>query len=380
MLSLRRAVSAKRDYYEVLGVGRDADVSQIKRAYRKAALQFHPDRNPGDGDAEERFKEAAEAFEVLNDPSKRRLYDQFGHEGPSRAGFQGFSGAEEIFSHFGDLFGDLFGNLGFGRRSGGPQRGGDIKIELAVTLDEVVAGAEKDVDVPRREPCSTCGGNGAKPGRPPQTCGQCGGRGQVIHRQGFFTLQTTCPVCRGEGSVITDPCDDCSGTGTLQRNTVLTVNVPPGVDDGQTLRIQGRGQAGARGGPAGNLYVVLRVEQDPRFVRDEFDVHSKAQVSMFQAALGCKVEAQTLAGVKEIEIEAGTQPGDTIRLKGEGIPVLGGRGRGDHHIHVEVVVPTELSDDEADALRTLAEARGESVDPPRSGLFGSFRRRKRKRG
>jgi molecular chaperone DnaJ len=380
VLSLRRAVSAKRDYYEVLGVGRDADVSQIKRAYRKAALQFHPDRNPGDADAEESFKQAAEAFEVLNDPQKRRLYDQFGHEGPSRAGFQGFSGAEEIFSHFGDLFGDLFGNLGFGRRAGGPQRGGDIKVELAVTLSEVVSGAEKDVTVPRRETCGTCGGNGAKQGRPPQPCGQCGGRGQVIHRQGFFTLQTTCPVCRGEGQVITDPCEDCSGTGTVQRHSVLTVNVPPGVDDGQTLRIQGRGQAGARGGPAGNLYVVLRVDDDPRFVRDEFDVHSKAQVSMFQAALGCKVNAETLAGIKEIELDPGTQPGDKIKLKGEGIPVLGGRGRGDHYVHVEVVVPTDLSDEEADTLRTIAEARGEAVEAPRSGLFSSFRRRKRKRG
>lgn len=373
-------MSAKRDYYDVLGVGRDADVSQVKRAYRKAALQFHPDRNPGDADAEERFKEAAEAFEVLNDPQKRRLYDQFGHEGPSRAGFSGFSGAEEIFSHFGDLFGDLFGNLGFGRRAGGPQRGGDIKVELSVTLAEVVSGVEKDVTVPRRETCGTCAGNGAKPGRPPQPCGQCGGRGQVIHRQGFFTLQTTCPVCRGEGQVITDPCEDCSGTGTVQRHSVLTVNVPPGIDDGQTLRIQGRGQAGARGGPSGNLYVVLRVDDDPRFVRDEFDVHSKAQVSMFQAALGCKISAETLAGVKELELDPGTQPGDKIRLKGEGIPVLGGRGRGDHYVHVEVVVPTELSEEEAEMLRTIAEARGESVEPPRTGLFGSFRRRKRKRG
>ena len=224
-------MSAKRDYYEVLGVARDADPSTIKKAYRKAAMQFHPDRNPGDAEAEERFKEAAEAFEVLNDGEKRQLYDRFGHEGPSRAGFSGFSGSEEIFSHFGDLFGDLFGNLGFGRRGGqGPQRGSDIKVQLEITMADVVTGANRDVVVPRRETCGTCQGQGAKPGTTAESCRHCGGRGQVMHQQGFFTLQTTCPVCRGEGRVITDPCRDCGGTGTVQRETTLTVNVPPGVE------------------------------------------------------------------------------------------------------------------------------------------------------
>lgn len=231
-------MSAKRDYYEVLGVPREAETSQIKRAYRKAAMKFHPDRNPGDAEAEERFKEAAEAFEVLSDSEKRQLYDRFGHEGPSRAGFSGFSGSEEIFSHFGDLFGDLFGNLGgFSGRRGGPGRGADVKVQLDITLADVVNGANRDVVVPRREGCDTCGGTGAKPGTAPESCRHCGGRGQVVHRQGFFTLQTTCPVCRGEGRMIADPCRDCGGTGAVQRETTLTVNVPPGVDDGQTLRI-----------------------------------------------------------------------------------------------------------------------------------------------
>lgn len=377
MLRFRRAVSAKRDYYDVLGVPREAEGAEIKRAYRKAAMKYHPDRNPGDAEAEERFKEAAEAFEVLSDQEKRQLYDRFGHEGPSRAGFSGFSGSEEIFSHFGDLFGDLFGNLGFGGRRGGPQRGADIKVQLEITMSDVVNGANRDVVVPRRETCGTCGGAGSKPGTTAETCRHCGGRGQVMHQQGFFTLQTTCPVCRGEGRLVTDPCRDCAGTGTVQRETTLTVNVPPGVDDGQTLRIQGRGQAGPRGGPPGNLYVVLRLKPDPRFVRDEYDIHSKVEISMFQAALGCTVAIDTLEGTDEATIKPGTQAGEVLVRRGQGIPVLGERRRGDHHVHVEVTIPEDLGKDEAEALRQMAEARGENVTPPRTGLFSGFRKRRR---
>jgi molecular chaperone DnaJ len=379
VLRFRRAVSAKRDYYEVLGVARDAALGDIKRAYRKAAMQYHPDRNPGDASAEDKFKEAAEAFEVLNDPQKRDLYDRFGHEGPSRAGFSGFSGADEIFSHFGDLFGDLFGNLGFGgRRAAGPRRGSDMKVELRLGLGDVFEGGEHDLTVPRREVCDDCTGTGAAPGSSPKDCRQCNGTGQVIHRQGFFTLQTTCPACRGEGRLITDPCRTCSGTGVVERESTLTINVPAGVDDGQTLRIQGRGHPGERGGPAGNLYVVIRVQPDPRFVRDEYDIHSKVQISIFQAVLGTNVEAETLEGSTSIEIEPGTQPGETIPLKGKGMPVLGGRGRGDHHVHIEVIVPDELPEEQEAVLRQIAETRGEQVLEPRRGLFG-FRKRKRKR-
>lgn len=375
-----RAVSAKRDYYEVLGVARTASASEVKRAYRKKAMQFHPDRNPDDPEAEDNFKEAAEAFEVLNDPQKRQLYDQFGHEGPSRAGFQGFSGADEIFSHFGDLFGDLFGNLGFGgRRSGGPRRGADMKVELRLGLGDVFEGGEHDLTIPRREPCEDCGGSGSEAGSQPETCPQCGGSGQVIHRQGFFTLQTTCPACRGEGRIVTNPCKGCSGTGVVQRESTLTINVPAGVDDGQTLRVPGRGQPGERGGPPGNLYVVLRVQPDPRFVRDDVDIHSKVQATVFQAMLGATLTAETLEGPVEVTVEPGTQPGDTIRLKGKGMPALGGRGRGDHHVHVEVVVPDDLSEEHATMLREVAEARGDDLDEPTKGLFG-FRKRKRKRG
>ncbi len=380
MLSLRRAVSAKRDYYEVLGVSRDAGASEIKKAYRKCAMKFHPDRNPGDNEAEERFKEAAEAFEVLSDDQKRQLYNQYGHEGPSRAGFSGFSGTDEVFSHFGDLFGDLFGNLGFNSRRGGARRGGDMKVELAIGLGDAFEGGEHDITVVRPETCDTCDGTGAKPGTKPQTCPQCNGQGQVIHRQGFFTLQTTCPMCRGQGTIIASPCDDCSGTGTVERESTLTITVPAGIDDGQTLRIQSRGLPGTQGGPPGNLYVVVRVKDDPRFVRDEFDIHSSVKVSMFQAALGCEVQAETLEGNIDLEIEPGTQPGATIRLGGKGMPVLGrGRGRGDHIVHVEVRVPDDLSEEHEAMLRQIGAERAEALAEPSSGFFG-FGKKRRKRG
>jgi molecular chaperone DnaJ len=366
-------VSAKRDYYEVLGVDRDVATSDLKRAYRKKAMQFHPDRNPDDPEAEERFKEAAEAYEVLADDQKRQLYDQFGHEGPRQAGFSGFSGSDEVFSHFGDLFADLFGNLGFGGRNpGGPRRGADLRMGLRITLDEAFAGVERDVEIPRRETCETCTGSGAAPGTSPVTCGQCGGRGQVVHRQGFFTLQTTCPACRGEGSRIESPCEDCSGTGAIQQRTKLSVKIPPGVDDGQTLRIPGAGQGGAKGGPAGNLYVQLAVEPDPDFVRDGSDVHTKVEISMVQAALGCTVPVKTLEGETELAIDAGTQPGDVFRRRGEGMPVLGGRGRGDHNVHVQVTVPEKLDSRSEELLRELADHLDETVGEKKKGLLDSI--------
>ncbi len=373
-------MSAKRDYYEVLGVSREAGASEVKRAYRKCAMKFHPDRNPGDAEAEELFKEAAEAFEVLSDGQKRELYDRYGHDGPSQAGFSGFSGTDEVFSHFGDLFGDLFGNLGFGSRRGGARRGADMKVELSVGLSDAFEGGEHDITVARPEACDSCDGSGSEAGSSPQTCPQCNGQGQVIHRQGFFTLQTTCPACRGQGKVITNPCGDCSGTGTVERESTLTINVPAGIDDGQTLRIQGRGMPGGGGGPPGNLYVVVRVKDDPRFVRDEFDIHSNVIVTMFQAAIGCDAEADTLEGKVDVDIEPGTQPGATIKLKGKGMPVLGrGRGRGDHIVHIEVRVPDDLSDEHLIALQKIAEERDEDISKGSSGFFG-FGKKRRKRG
>ncbi len=376
MFSFTRAVTAKRDYYEVLGVERGAVTADIKRSYRKLAMQYHPDRNPGNAEAEERFKECAEAFEVLSDDGKRKLYDQYGHDGPSRAGFSGFQGTDEIFSRFGDLFGDLFGNLGGGGRRGGPQRGADLKTRVVIPFAEAIAGIEREVTIPRRDPCEECDGSGAAAGTKPQACATCHGQGQVIHRQGFFTVQTACPRCHGEGQVIASPCRGCGGTGVVQKETTLKLSIPAGVDDGQTLRIPGRGMAGTKGGPAGNLYVVVAVEADPRFQRDEFDIHSKVKISMAQAALGCTVKTPTLAGDQDLEIEPGTQPDHVVLRKGKGIPVLGGRGHGDHHVHVEVTVPQKLSAEQEELLRELAESFGESVSE-KKGFFSSLRKRKR---
>jgi molecular chaperone DnaJ len=370
-------VSAKRDYYEVLGVSRDASGADIKRAYRKKAMEYHPDRNPNNPEAEEKFKECAEAFEVLSDDQKRQLYDQFGHEGPRGAGFQGFSGADEIFAHFGDLFGDLFGNLGFGgagggRRRAGPQRGADLKMTMEIPFMEAVEGSEREITVPRRVECETCEGSGAEPGTSPTDCPECNGRGQVVHTQGFFRVQTTCPRCRGRGQIIATPCKSCSGTGTVQKESTLTVRIPAGVDDGQTLRVGGGGQPGVLGGPPGNLYVVLRVTPDERFVREEFDIFSDVEISMFQAVLGTKVKIPTLTGEAELEIGAGTQPETIITRRGEGIPVLGGRGKGDQHVRIKVTVPKKLTAEQEDKLRELAKDMGLDVSAKKKGLLDSL--------
>lgn len=379
VLSFPRAVSAKRDYYEVLGVSRESGASEIKKAYRKKAMQFHPDRNPGDASAEEKFKECAEAFEVLQDGEKRKLYDQYGHEGPRGAGFSGFQGADEIFSHFGDIFGDLFGGGGGGfsggRSRNGPQRGADMQMPLQIDFMEAVDGCEREVTVPKREICGTCTGTGAAAGSKPKTCRQCGGAGQVVHRQGFFTLQTTCPVCQGEGSSIDKPCGDCSGSGVQQKEVTVKVKIPAGINDGQTLRIPGGGQPGARGGPAGSLFVQVRVEADERFIREEFDVHSKVEISMFQACLGATVKTEGLDGELELEIQPGTQPGDVIIRRGKGITELGGRGHGDHHVHMMVAIPKSLSGEQEETLRALAADFGDDV-AKKSGFLGGLLGRK----
>ncbi len=349
-----------RDLYEVLGVPRDASPSQLKKAYRNLAMKFHPDQNPNDPEAEERFKETANAYAVLSDPEKRARYDQFGHDGLRGGAAAGFSGIEDIFSAFGDIFGDFFGTSGGRRRP----RGGDLRVELELSFAEAVWGTTKEVEVRRNLACETCSGSGAKPGTSPKPCGACGGRGQVMHSQGFFMIQTTCPECRGEGTIITDPCRDCRGRGVKAKASNLTVSVPPGVDDGQTLRLAGKGQA-LPGGRPGHLFVLLKVRQDERFLREHENILTEVRISYIQAALGCEVEIPTLdddcTGKTTIKVKPGTQPGDVLVRRGEGVPRLQRPGRGEHVVQFKVEIPRKLNRKQRKLLRELAAEAGESV-------------------
>jgi len=369
-------VSEKKDYYEVLGVPRNADPSDLKRAYRRLAMELHPDRNPNNPEAEGRFKEASEAYQVLSDPERRASYDRFGHAGPSSGfGGAGFSDIGDIFSAFSDIFGDVFrGGGGGGPR--GPGRGADIETRLAISFAEAAVGVTKEVKIRRRAPCGSCRGSGAQPGSTPEVCQQCGGRGQVMHSQGFLMISTTCPICRGEGRIVRTPCSECQGTGIDHQEDTLQIAIPAGVDDGSTLRLMGRGEAAARGGRPGNLYVILRVEADPRFERDGADLHTEVVVSFPQLALGDKVTIPTIEGETELDLPAGTQPGDTLTLRGKGMPKLEERGNGDIVAHVKLQVPTALTPEEEEHLRAYAAAGGQRVSAQRS--TGFFRRKKKK--
>lgn len=359
-----------RDLYEVLGVARDASEADIKKAYRRQAMQFHPDRNPDDAAAADKFKEASNAYKVLSDAQTRQRYDQFGEAGLGGGG--GFRGVDDIFSAFGDLFGDFFGGRGGsgGRRE---RRGADLQIEMTLPFAEAVAGVTRELEVPRQEPCEPCAGSGAKPGSGREACRVCQGKGQVLHAQGFFMIQTTCPNCRGEGQLIRDKCTDCRGAGTVERISKLTVTVPAGVDDGQTLRLAGKGEAPRGGGGRGHLYVALRVQPDPRFVREGADILTDVPVSYVLAALGGEVEVPTLddgaTGTTTIEIKPGTQPGDHVMRRGQGIPDVNGRGRGDHVVRFKVEIPRKVSGREKELLEELAAERGEKPGGKR-GLFG----------
>jgi molecular chaperone DnaJ len=367
-------VSEKKDYYETLGVARDCDATELKRAYRRLAMELHPDRNPGNKEAENKFKEASEAYQVLCDPQKRAMYDRFGHAGPSGGfGQPGFSDVGDIFSAFSDIFGDIFGRTAGGRRA--PGRGADIETHLRITLTEAATGVTREVKVLRRAPCGTCRGTGAQPGSEPEICQQCGGRGQVMHSQGFLMISTTCPICRGEGKVIRRPCTVCEGSGIDHQEDALQIAVPAGVEDGSTLRLMGRGEAAPRGGRPGNLYVILRVEADERFERDGADLHTEVLVSFPQLALGDRVPVPTLDGEGEVEIPPGTQPGETVLLVGQGMPRLEGRGRGDVVAHLKLVVPKTLSAEEEQHLRAYASSGGQRVSPEKSGFF---KRKKKK--
>jgi molecular chaperone DnaJ len=365
-------VSEKRDYYEILGVTRQVEAADLKKAYRKLAVQYHPDRNPGDAQAEARFKEAAEAYQVLCDPEKRALYDRFGHEGPARAGAGGFRDVGDVFSAFSDIFGDLFGGGG-GR---GPGPGADIETAVEMTLKESSTGATKEVKFRRRSVCTECGGSGAERGTFPETCPQCRGRGQVVHSQGFLMITTACNRCGGAGQVIRHACPACEGGGVIPVEDTISVNIPAGVEDGATLRVAGRGEASARGGRAGNLYVGIRVVPDPRFERDGADLHTEVEISFAQAALGAQLMAPSLDEDLPIEIERGSQPGDTIVLRGKGLPHLRERGHGDIIVHLRLVVPESLTPEQEERLRAFADVMGDA--PPAQKKPGFFGRKKKK--
>jgi molecular chaperone DnaJ len=362
-----------RDLYEVLGVERGANASDLKKAYRRLAQQYHPDRNPDDASAEEKFKEASNAYQILSDDEQRALYDRFGFDGLRRGGNGhaggGFTNVEDIFSAFGDLFGDFFGGRSSGRR---PTRGADLRVDLELTFAEAVWGATKDVKVTRDTPCETCHGSGAAPGSKPETCRVCAGKGQVVHSQGFFMVQTTCPQCRGAGKQIKDACSDCRGRGTRPETSTLSVTVPAGVDDGQTLRLAGKG-ASIPNGVSGHLYVVLHVQGDERFRRDGEDVLTEVPVSFVKAALGGEVEIYTLDdncnGSTTIDLKPGTQPGEVVVRRGQGIPRVGESGRGDQVVQFKVEIPKKLSQRQEELLRELATDLGEGVKEKR-GLFG----------
>jgi len=347
-------MNAKRCYYEVLGVERDADGEVIKKAYRKLALQYHPDRNPDDSEAEERFKECAEAYEVLRDPQRRQAYDMYGHEGLRSTGFQGFGGVNDIFSTFSDIFEGFFG-FGGGGRSSGPRQGRDLRYDLEISLEEAAQGKQETFPVGRELTCQACGGQGQEGGEEPPICQTCGGQGQVLRSQGFFRLATTCPACNGKGRQVTDPCPECDGRGRTYQEKELTLRVPAGITHGQRLRMRGEGEGGALGGPPGDLYVVVHVRPHPVFERNGDDLYRRLEVSMAQAALGRAVMVESLVdGPAELELPAGAQNGDLLRVKGLGMPRLRGGGRGDMHVQILVKTPTKLSKRQRELLEEFA--------------------------
>lgn len=359
---------AKRDYYEVLGVNRDAEEDDIKRAYRKLAMKHHPDRNPNDKASEEKFKEANEAYEVLTDPSKRAAYDRYGHagvdaqSGAAGAGFGGFAEA------FGDIFGDIFG--GQGRSRNNVYRGADLRYNLEITLEQAAHGTETKIRIPTTEECGTCHGSGAKPGTQPKTCGTCAGSGQVRIQQGFFSIQQACPTCHGTGKVIPEPCSTCQGAGRIKTNKTLSVKIPPGVDEGDRIRLASEGEPGVNGGPSGDLYVQLQLKPHPVFQRERDDLHCEMPISFATAALGGDIEIPTLDGAAKIKVPPETQSGKTFRLRGKGIKGVRSTAQGDLFCHVVIETPVNLNERQRELLRefeSITAKGGERHNPRAKG-------------
>ncbi len=362
---------SKRDYYEVLGVARTAGDSDLKSAYRKLAMKHHPDRNPGDKAAEEKFKEAAEAYAVLADPEKRGLYDRFGHQAVSSAASGGSGFDPSVFNEFGGDFADILGNMfGFGdlfgsRRRGGPQRGADLRYDLEISFGESAKGVETTIQIPRQESCETCAGTGAAPGSAPTVCPRCNGAGQVRTQRGFLIVAGTCPQCRGAGRIISNPCQSCRGTGRVTHERKITVKIPAGIAAGQQLRLQSEGEAGSAGGPAGHLYVVVHVREHEFFRREGLNLFCEIPVHFTTLALGGEIVVPTLDGHDSVKVPEGTQTGTTFRLRGKGMPEVGARSRGDLFVTVQVHTPKKLTKEQRHLIDQLAKALPKEQFEPR---------------
>ncbi|MDY6823201.1 MAG: molecular chaperone DnaJ [Thermodesulfobacteriota bacterium] len=361
-------MAAKRDYYEILGVSRDATETELKKQYRKIALKYHPDKNPGDKAAEETFKESSEAYGVLSDPEKRQIYDKFGHAGLEGGGGRG-AGFEDIFSSFGDIFEDFFG-FGSGGRSGrGARRGDDLRYDLAIDFMEAAFGKDTEIEIEKLETCSVCNGSGCKEDTRPETCRQCGGTGQTTRSQGFFMVKATCSACRGTGQYIPDPCPRCKGGGREMIRKTVSLKIPAGVDNGSRLRLAGEGEPGGYGAPPGDLYVFINVKPHKFFQRHNNDVVCVMEISFVQAALGDSIPVSTLTGETTLEIPKGTQYGDTFRFQGEGIPSLRSKKRGDQIVQVEIKTPQNLSKRQEELLEEFAKLQSEKLGNKLKNLF-----------
>ncbi|HUW55608.1 MAG TPA: molecular chaperone DnaJ [Planctomycetota bacterium] len=374
-------MAGDRDYYEVLGVQKNASADEIKKAYRQLALKHHPDRNPNDKDAEGKFKEAAEAYDVLGDPEKRARYDQFGRGG-LKGGFRphDFADIHDIFSAFGDIFGgggsifgDVFGVPGMDRR--GPRRGASLRCEIVLTLEECATGIEKTVKLRRQELCETCSGSGARPGTQSKSCTACGGAGVVQQSQGFFSIRTTCPRCRGEGTLIESPCTTCAGTGQVQKQREITVRIPAGVEDGMQIRMEGEGDAGEPGARRGDLYCLMGVREHEFFERHGADLLARVPITFSQAALGGQIEVPTITGeTSTVKVPPGTQSGQMLRLRGQGMPSVHGHRKGSLLVQVYVETPRKLTDEQERLLRDLAKTEEANVSPQRKSFFERLKR------
>ncbi len=360
-------MTQKRDYYQVLNVERDADDNEIKKAYRKLAIQFHPDKNPNNKEAEDKFKEATEAYEVLRDPEKRQTYDRFGHAGLEgmTTDFSGFG--VNLDDLFGDVFGDLFG--GFGGRQRAPKRGRSLQYNLEVTLEDVIHGKQVTIQVPRVETCSICNGSGAKTGTDVVTCPQCHGRGQISQSQAFFTMSRTCPRCHGDGEIIQDPCPSCTGRGLIQNTSEIKLNIDKGVASGFKYQLRGEGEAGVNGAPSGDLFVVINVAPHERFQRDQNDLITTAKISFVQATLGAKISVQGIDGHEELRIPPGTQYGTQLRIPNKGVPIYRRSHSGDLIVKIEIETPTQLNNEQRRKLEEFAKLHGESTNPEHEGFW-----------